>query len=63
MDILKYLIGEAGEEDEGLLAGMVGQGVGHFRGLLVNGELSQIRGPHWLLDRLTCTIPGGMGRL
>ena len=40
MDILKYLIGEEGEEDEGLLASMIGQGVGHFRGLLVNGELS-----------------------
>jgi hypothetical protein len=40
MDILRYLIGEEGEEDEGLLASMIGQGVGHFRGLLVNGELS-----------------------
>ena len=40
MDILKYLIGEEGEEDEGLLASIIGQGVGHFRGLLVNGELS-----------------------
>jgi len=40
MDVLRYLIGEEGEEDEGLLASMIGQGVGHFRGLLVNGELS-----------------------
>ena len=40
MDMLKYLIGEEGEEDEGLLASMIGQGVRHFRGLLVNGELS-----------------------
>jgi len=40
MDILRYLIGEEGEEDEGLLASMIGQGVRHFRGLLVNGELS-----------------------
>ena len=40
MDMLRYLIGEEGEEDEGLLASIIGQEVGHFRGLLVNGELS-----------------------